>query len=885
MVRFTKKQIAATISSVLLFSSTTALAATNLLINGDFTSGETDPWIGGTAQGITQIPQVILDENLASNVLYLSNRNVHSATAKQTVNGLKAEGNYRVTGKLKMNGKVGLAYSYTALEATKLTTVTVNNTTVISDGTWIDFSGDFTLPADFDESKQFKIWVKSATSEAYPATENVGNVYADDLVLVDLNAPEEPEPEPEPEIASKYSDINSWSNDFADDYFVIDNLAGSKLKVMRLPVSDNLAQENASFDNVATWLATNSDWRFATKEEMIALTEFFDAETVADKSANFLELNASLWSPITSSNLWNALVPTEAQDPADASPAWGFTVKAALFGSVGYKKNFNASALGAAALVVSDTFTEEPETGPELSDPAKYSDNTTWENNVEEDFWTAKNINGEVLNIMRLPISDDLDSEVPDGKTSNIAIDNWLAENSDWSWASKEQFEAIHEFFDGADTTAKATAFLELNANEWSPKASPLQWVVMTKAEAQADTDASPAWKYTVKEAEFNNVAYGAATNANGLAAAALLVRVVTVTEPEPVLDSDGDGVTDENDLFPNDPTESSDNDLDGIGDNADNDDDNDGVIDEEDALPFDATETSDNDGDGIGDIADTDDDNDSVNDDEDIFPYDSNESVDTDLDGVGNNADSDDDDDGVSDTNDAFPLDSQTSVLAQVLIAETVVEGGVIEIDATPSAIGDSELTYSWTQVSGVAINLIETAGKFSISLPQVKQDELVELEVTIDNGVHAIVEQVSFTIMQTPAMVSAAATMKGGTAELDGLVTLNKGDVIELDASASTDSDSNQLIYSWVQTGGPAVKIDAKDSQLASFVVPNIASDAPISFAVTVTNGQEHEGAVASANVSAVVTGTYDGDEGGSLGFWSLILIGVSFIRRKYC
>lgn len=46
---------------------------------------------------------------------------------------------------------------------------------------------------------------------------------------------------------------------------------------------------------------------------------------------------------------------------------------------------------------------------------------------------------------------------------------------------------------------------------------------------------------------------------------------VCTVADtPPPVIDTDGDGVPDEDDAFPNDPNESADSDGDGIGDNAD---------------------------------------------------------------------------------------------------------------------------------------------------------------------------------------------------------------------------------------------------------------------------------------------------------------------------
>ncbi|EDP99964.1 collagenase [Shewanella benthica] len=79
-------------------------------------------------------------------------------------------------------------------------------------------------------------------------------------------------------------------------------------------------------------------------------------------------------------------------------------------------------------------------------------------------------------------------------------------------------------------------------------------------------------------------------------------------------VDTDGDGVIDSQDAFPNDATESVDTDGDGVGDNLD-------------AFPNDATETLDSDGDGVGDNLDA-------------FPNDATETLDSDGDGVGDNAD-----------------------------------------------------------------------------------------------------------------------------------------------------------------------------------------------------------------------------------------------------
>ena len=88
-------------------------------------------------------------------------------------------------------------------------------------------------------------------------------------------------------------------------------------------------------------------------------------------------------------------------------------------------------------------------------------------------------------------------------------------------------------------------------------------------------------------------------------------------------VDSDRDGVVDDEDAFPNDPDESSDRDGDGVGDNSD-------------VFPDDPTETLDGDGDKVGDNSD-------------VFPIDPNEWKDSDSDGVGDNAD-------------IFPYDSSRS-------------------------------------------------------------------------------------------------------------------------------------------------------------------------------------------------------------------------------
>ena len=83
------------------------------------------------------------------------------------------------------------------------------------------------------------------------------------------------------------------------------------------------------------------------------------------------------------------------------------------------------------------------------------------------------------------------------------------------------------------------------------------------------------------------------------------LVRFQVARNRSAKPDTDGDGIVDPADAFPDDPDDWVDLDGDGVGDVADPDDDNDGVADTDDPFPFDPTEWEDADQDGIGDNAD----------------------------------------------------------------------------------------------------------------------------------------------------------------------------------------------------------------------------------------------------------------------------------------
>lgn len=128
--------------------------------------------------------------------------------------------------------------------------------------------------------------------------------------------------------------------------------------------------------------------------------------------------------------------------------------------------------------------------------------------------------------------------------------------------------------------------------------------------------------------------------------------------------DSDGDGVNNDLDAFPDNAQESADTDADGIGNNSDN------------CPAASNSEQTDTDNDGIGDACDdatapnTDADGDGVNDSVDNCPSIANvDQLNTDSDTQGNLCDSDDDGDGVSDT-------QETTQGSNLLLSDTDSDG-----------------------------------------------------------------------------------------------------------------------------------------------------------------------------------------------------------------
>ncbi|MUK29771.1 chitinase [Aliivibrio fischeri] len=176
-----------------------------------------------------------------------------------------------------------------------------------------------------------------------------------------------------------------------------------------------------------------------------------------------------------------------------------------------------------------------------------------------------------------------------------------------------------------------------------------------------------------------------------------------------------------------------------------------------------------------------------------------------------------------------------------------SVIAPTSVQLDGSLSSDSDGSIvSYAWTQVSGPNVTL---GGADSVN-PSFATDTFTQSEtlqftltVTDDKGATASDSvAVSVTVEGTePVNTPPVAVIVAPT-------SVNKGDVVTLDASTSTDADNDPLTYSWViPTGVDATVVGSK----VTFTAGSYTVDTPFTFSVTANDGQASD----TANVTVTV------------------------------
>ena len=167
----------------------------------------------------------------------------------------------------------------------------------------------------------------------------------------------------------------------------------------------------------------------------------------------------------------------------------------------------------------------------------------------------------------------------------------------------------------------------------------------------------------------------------------------------------------------------------------------------------------------------------------------------------------------------------------------QSVNENQLVELDASASSDSedeDSSLTYSWQQVdsSGYTITLSDANSALpSFTAPEVAADTdlIFQLTVTDSLGKSDDANSTISVIYNNPPTASVGANQ-----------SVNENQLVELDASASSDVEDSSLTYLWqqVDSSGYTISLSDTTTALPSFTTPEVAANTDLIFQLTVTD-----------------------------------------------
>jgi hypothetical protein len=152
----------------------------------------------------------------------------------------------------------------------------------------------------------------------------------------------------------------------------------------------------------------------------------------------------------------------------------------------------------------------------------------------------------------------------------------------------------------------------------------------------------------------------------------------------------------------------------------------------------------------------------------------------------------------------------------------QAVAASQIVELDGSKSAAPDGgALSYSWRQVSGVAVNLSEpsTAKPTFIAPDADASGEALAFELTVTDAAGLRSRDTCIVNVVSNDLPPAA---KAGPNR-----TVSPGGKVVLDGSGSTDETGGRLSYGWKQIAGPPVKLSDPAAVKPSFLAPTV--DAP--------------------------------------------------------
>ncbi len=158
----------------------------------------------------------------------------------------------------------------------------------------------------------------------------------------------------------------------------------------------------------------------------------------------------------------------------------------------------------------------------------------------------------------------------------------------------------------------------------------------------------------------------------------------------------------------------------------------------------------------------------------------------------------------------------------------QTVNEGVLVTLDGSASTDPDNNaLTYKWS--APAEINLSSTtAAKPTFTAPEVMTDRTYTFSLTVNDGIANSTADVIITVKQINKVPMANA----GPDQ-----SVNKGVLVTLDGSASSDPDNNPLTYKW--SAPSEITLSSTTEAKPTFTAPDVTTDRTFAFSLVVNDG----------------------------------------------
>ncbi|MGF7139205.1 PKD domain-containing protein [Roseimarinus sediminis] len=161
----------------------------------------------------------------------------------------------------------------------------------------------------------------------------------------------------------------------------------------------------------------------------------------------------------------------------------------------------------------------------------------------------------------------------------------------------------------------------------------------------------------------------------------------------------------------------------------------------------------------------------------------------------------------------------------------QTVNEGETLALDGSASSDGDNEtLNFQWSAPQGITLSAIDVAQP-GFTAPEVSADTDFTFTLVVDDGkAPSSADEVVITVKHVNKVPLADA---GPDQQM------NEGSTVQLDGTASSDADMEQLSYAWTAPDG--IVLDDASAAQPSFVAPEVSSDTDFTISLVVSDGTD--------------------------------------------